>query len=85
MCDTACDYLKKRNIIVQSMCGVSYSGIPFAVLIAHKLEVPLFIRSKEISLSPDVVQGIEVTIIEEVIAKGNSTLQVIKVRFAFCV
>lgn len=88
MCDVACDYLKTKRIFPSSICGVSYSGVPFAVLISSKLKVPLYLRSKEINLCADdqrilgnIVPNSDVTIIEEVVCSGTSTLQVIKVSF----
>lgn len=88
MCDIACDYLKTKKVFPSGICGVSYSGIPFAVMISNKLKVPLYLRSKEINLCPEdqrilgnIVPNNEITIIEEVVCSGTSTLQVIKVSF----
>lgn len=88
MCDVACDYLKTKRVFPSNICGVPYSGVPFAALISSKLQVPLYMRSKEINLCVDderilgnIVPNAEITIIEEVVCSGTSTLQVIKVRF----
>ncbi|KAK7588087.1 hypothetical protein V9T40_005332 [Parthenolecanium corni] len=85
MCDVACEHMKKKKVFPSSICGVSYSGVPFAALISSKLKVPLYLRSKEINLCAEdqrilghIVPNNEVTIIEEVICSGTSTLQVIK-------
>lgn len=88
MCDVACEHMKKKKVFPSSICGVSYSGVPFAALISSKLKVPLYLRSKEINLCAEdqrilghIVPNNEVTIIEEVICSGTSTLQVIKVSY----
>ncbi len=86
ICSAACDFIKRKGLLPPHICGVSYSGIPFAVLVANKLKLPLLIRNKEINLcgndrriEGNIVENGEVLVIEEVMCSGTSTLQVIKV------
>lgn len=87
-CEVASYIVKQKNLPISNVCGVAYAGLPFAVVIANKLEVPLLLRTKELCFSAEdtrvrgnIENQEEVLVVEEVICSGTSTLQAIKVRF----
>lgn len=88
MCHLTSLVVKRSNISCQAICGVSYSGIPIAVVLAQKLQKPLLMRNKEIRYSAEekridgvIFEGGYCLVVEEVMCSGASTLEVIKVSF----
>ncbi|XP_065226486.1 uridine 5'-monophosphate synthase-like [Planococcus citri] len=85
ICEHASKFCVEANLNYSAVCGVTYGGLPFGVLLASKVHKPLIMWNKEPSrhstdqrIHGRILKNEYCILVEEVVASGRSILGVIK-------
>lgn len=83
--DQAVGYLQKNCPQIEGIVAIPLTGIPFGVLIAHKLKKPFHLLRKEPKeyglkkmIEGDIEKGQKILIIDDLITSGGSKVYAIK-------